>query len=200
MFSIARQNSIGFTLGIVTALGIGAILTYTTPDRTIPVTAQDDVHVHADWLVMLDHEPYRFTADRYQSPGGDYKHEYLHLHSGDDHVIHRHADDAPMGAFLESIGLIVDEDETCLQTDLETEYCATDTKRLLLYVNGEPVDSIATYEFQDEDQLLLYYGDPSDERVSEYLDEISDEVCLYSGTCPERGVAPPTDCGITCEA
>ncbi len=200
MFSLSKQNIASFALGIAAAFGVHAVIASTTPDTTIHATGTDDVHVHADWLVMLDHEQYRFTEDRYQSPGGDYKHEYLHLHSGDDHVIHRHADDAPMGEFLESIGLLLDEDETCLQTDLDTEYCETDTKQLLLYVNGEPVDSIAAYEFQDEDQMLLYYGDPNDERVSEYLDEISDEACLYSGTCPERGVAPPTDCGITCEA
>ena len=197
---------VSFSLGVVCAVVMYTIITtdmtrasFTLEPRS-NTPGHDDVHVHADWLVILDHQQYRFTDERYQSPGGNYKHEYLHLHSGDDHVIHRHADGAPLGEFLSSLGWRLHTDETCLQTDLSTEYCADDDNQLVLLVNGEPVTSIADYEFQDEEQLLLYYGRLDDARLADYLKQITDEACLYSGTCPERGVAPPTDCGITCEA
>jgi hypothetical protein len=71
---------------------------------------------------------------------------------------------------------------------------------VLLFVNGELYSAPYTeYEPVDDDSILLYYGDPQNESIQSYIEEIPDDSCYYSGTCPERGIAPPESCGLTCE-
>ena len=68
-----------------------------------------------------------------------------------------------------------------------------------LIVNGERVMDIAGYINQGEDKILIYYGDVTSPLISDYVGAISEDACIYSGTCPERGVPPPENCGLTCE-
>ena len=187
-----------FLFGIVTAVAVFTITTGAHENwLTTEQGTQEHVHVHADFAVYLDHEKQTYTDDRYQSHQGAVKHPSLHLHSNDDHVVHRHADGVTMGDFFTSLGYRVSNTE--LTTDSGTVYQNSGTEQLLFFVNGQIHEDFINYIFQDEDQLLLYFGDPDDPRIETYLESITDEACIYSGTCPERGVAPPSDCGITCD-
>jgi len=58
---------------------------------------------------------------------------------------------------------------------------------------------ITTYVPVDDDRILLYYGEATNTMIATYLENIPDDSCYYSGTCPERGVAPDEECGLTCE-
>lgn len=192
----SRAAICSFFLGIVTAFGIYIIIAQPNLSFT-QNTDTSQVHVHADFLVYLDHERMRYTDDVYQSHSGDLKHPTLHLHSNDGHVIHRHADEVTLGDFFTSLGYTVTD--THITTDEGTTYRTDENHELILFVNGTPHDTFIDYIIADEDQLLIYYGAPDDERIHTYLETISDDACLYSGTCPERGIAPPTDCGLTCD-
>lgn len=205
--TVSRTSLIACLAGIGCALLAGYILLPQSSDPYAFTGAHehdahehdDAVHVHADFLMYLNHERYRFTDDRYQSTSEELQHASLHLHNNNDHVIHRHAADQTFATFLSSLGYTLTED--CLTTDTGTSFCDADNgpARLLVYVNGTPIENSTDYVFADEDKILVYYGDPDDERVATYLDAITDDACLHSGTCPERGTAPPEECGITCE-
>jgi hypothetical protein len=69
-----------------------------------------------------------------------------------------------------------------------------------LFVNGELFTSpITQYVPVDNDRILLYYGNYDLGTIQPYLDAIPNDACYYSGTCPERGIAPDEECGLTCE-
>lgn len=200
--TLPPRNLAAFAMGVSCSWFIGWFLLPESPDPYAFTVTPDPkaVHVHADFLMYLNHERYRFTDDRYQSTSEDPQHEHLHFHNHNDHVIHRHAADQTFTDFLASLNYTLTEE--CLVTDAGTTFCDAEdnSQKLQIYVNGIPLENHGDYVFADEDKILVYYGDPRDARVATYLEEITDDACLHSGTCPERGVAPPEECGMTCEA
>ena len=156
-----------------------------------------EVHVHADFIVHINNQKLDLSSTTYQSTTEKALHPHVHLHDGDDHVVHRHADGITFVEFLGSLGYTVSND--CFTNKVNETFC-TDTENILtLYVNKKPVDKIVSYIAQEEDQVLLYYGTRDNPNITEYLNSVTDESCIYSGTCPERGIAPPESCGLTCE-
>lgn len=189
-----------FFLGIVLGLLGGTYFLTNQTDSSHPIgyaDNDDEVHVHSDFIVYLDGQSYDFTDDKYQSKAAHVLHAHVHLHDNNDDVIHRHERDITLADFFHSLGFTLTDE--CITTDEDETFCSGDTQKLQLYVNGEATSTIADYENKEEDQLLLYYGDPADPIIDSLLSEVTDRACIYSGTCPERGVAPPEDCGLTCE-
>ena len=184
---------IGLILILLALLGWGFFL---YQDQTT-VPHSNEVHVHADWLMVINDQPVDLTGDTYQSFSGDVKMADFHLHDNEDNVLHRHDDGLTLGMFLESIGFSLTN--TCLTTDTNETFCEDTDHALALYVNGVRKKSPPNYVIEEEDQVLLYYGARDQALVDKYLGQITDESCVYSGTCPERGIAPPETCGLTCE-
>ena len=160
-------------------------------------THNSEVHVHADFMMMIDGKRIDLTQDKYQSKVGDIKHENIHLHDHQGNIIHRHAEDVTFGDFLRSIGFSFTDE--CLTLDTGEVYCADADNELRLYVNDKVLSPINDYIIQDNDQVLLYYGEKNSAEINSLLDSITDEACIDSGTCPERGTPPPEACGLTCE-
>jgi len=156
----------------------------------------DDVHVHADFMMVLDDKKIDLTQDKYQSKVGDVKHADAHLHDNQGNILHRHAEEVTLADLINSIGFTLNND--CINTDDE-KLCTDDNKALILFVNGEEFSPIDSYIINDEDQTLLYYGIKDSPKIADYLNSLTDEACIYSGTCPERGTPPPEACGLTCE-
>jgi hypothetical protein len=156
-----------------------------------------EVHVHSDFLVVINDTKISFTDERYQSSITQTLHPHVHLHDGEDHVVHRHAEGITFSEFLESLGYTLTNE--CLTTSNDSVYCADTDNVLALYVNNIPKTIITEYVPNEEDKILLYYGTPDNPNLSTYLNMITDEACIYSGTCPERGMAPAESCGLTCE-
>ncbi len=157
----------------------------------------DEVHVHADFLMYIHDSRVRFTDPTYQSDGEQVQHDYIHFHDGKDEVVHRHAEGVTLAAFLESLGYELTDQ--CLVTDTGTRYCSENGNELTLFVNGTEATKFTEYITSEGDRILLYYGDPMNPRLAEYQNAISNDACIYSGSCPERGVPPSENCGLTCD-
>ncbi|MSR87231.1 hypothetical protein EXS70_03610 [Candidatus Peribacteria bacterium] len=197
-----------------------------------PITAKnpDPNHVHADFAVWVNGTLLDFSAPEYMSappvtgsatsfqiipsafahgdedegetiPGR----EYLHLHDGNGHVIHRHKPGLTLGSFFSSIALSMSP--TCLTLD-EHQFDALDqnwvrdfarTKQLCndgkfrwtFVVNGQGRPMDPTYVLNDLDRILLSYS-ASDTAWQDQWATLTDDACRYSKTCPWKG-APPTE-------
>lgn len=158
---------------------------------------EDEVHVHADWKVVINGEHIRFVDEKYQSITGSVQHNDIHLHDYEDIVIHRHADGVTFVDFLNSIGY--DLTDTCLTNDKGESFCNENANEVQLIVNGQRMLTTDDYIVADEDRILLYYGNVNDPALPDYIASVTDEACLYSGTCLDRGFKTTTTCGVTCE-
>lgn len=168
------------------------------PDETaLEAAHSEEIHVHSDFLLVLDGQKFDLSPDRYQSTTYDAKHMAFHLHDGVGTMLHRHAEGITMREFLESLDFAISDD--CLTTDTGDKYCVDDTNELVVYINGEEANNWPDYVNQQDDQLLLYHGPKGQEVVSGWLSQITDEACIYSGTCPERGDPPHEGCALTCD-
>ena len=182
----------------LSVLAIVAGASYYLYQKHNPFTYYEDkVHVHADFLVYINDKKIDLTDVKYQSSVEQILHKNVHLHDGEDKVVHRHAEGITFAEFLSSVGFTLTND--CLTTDTNENLCSNEGSVLTLYVNKQPYADITSYIPQEEDQVLLYYGAKDNPNLNQYLDSITDESCIYSGTCPERGIAPPESCGLTCE-
>jgi hypothetical protein len=182
------KTLLSFILGII----IGSSLMYANQSQA--PTLPTDVHVHSDFLMVINGESADLTGSEYQSGIEQVLHKHSHLHDGNDDVLHRHAEGITLTEFLSSLGFTLTN--TCLSTDTGEAFCSNQTSSLHLFVNETEISPITIYIPQEEDKILLFYG--ADE-PSSYFADITADACIYSLTCPERGTPPPESCGITCE-
>ena len=225
-----RQILLSGVLGIMGVLGVVAFVTYEPPKNP------DPNHTHTDFAVWVNGQQLDFSDARYMSSvpvpayipfvervsahnGVDDEHEettipgreYLHLHDGNGHVIHRHKPGLTIGDFFASIGLPMADQ--CLTLDefqygkldagwkdsyaLTPKLCTNGKFHWRMYVihpDGSSSESglDAYYVPQDEDQILLTY-DAGDVHDAE-LEMMTNDACLYSKTCPWRGEPPAENC------
>lgn len=156
------------------------------------------VHVHSDFLFVINGAKVDLTGTPYQSNSEQILHPSFHFHDGVDTMIHRHAEGLTLADFFASFGFTLTN--TCITKDTKESYCKEKFKKLALIVNGEEIREIVTYIPQEGDKILLYYDDyENEEEIPMFESQITDDACLYSGTCPERGEPPFESCGLTCE-
>lgn len=163
-------------------------------------TAQnpDPNHTHADFAVYVDGERFDFSADELMSGAStdaehdDAHHQYLHLHDGIGHVIHRHKPGLTLKEFFDSIQVGMEGNCYVSFAPLADGQICDDTP-FRLFVNGEELPFTLDYAFSDLDQVLLTTA-ATDEEVQQQLKEMTDDACLYSKTCPQRGDPPAENC------
>ncbi len=192
---MSRKIQLGLTSIIIAVIASAAYYLYTKYEPFSPKSSE--VHVHSDFIIVVNDRVLDLTDEKYQSSAKKEKHAAIHLHDGKDHVVHRHAEGVTFAEFLSSLGITLTE--RCITLDTEESFCQTEEEAVVLFVNKEPVSNPLTYVNQEEDQILLYFGRPNNANLETYLMSVTDESCIFSGTCPERGVAPPESCGLTCE-
>jgi len=181
---------------VLAGLSYGAYKYYEETSSYNIKPATTEVHVHSDFLFVINGTKVDLTGPEFQSHSEQILHKSLHFHDGVDTMIHRHADDVTFGDFLSSLGFSLTD--SCVTTNTEESFCTDQSKTLTLLVNGTNVTEIGNYIPQEGDKILLYYGDtPS--QLSTLQSQITNDACLYSGTCPERGEPPFESCGLTCE-
>lgn len=156
----------------------------------------DEYHVHADFHIRINGTLVDLSGDKFQTTNEQEFHEDLHLHDNDGDVLHIHRDGGTFVEFLASLG--IELTDTCIT--LDNQYCANEVQVLHIYVNDEQLTTpLHNYTPVDDDRILVYYGPADPETITEYQSAVPTDACYYSGTCPERGVAPPESCGLTCE-
>lgn len=178
---------------------IGAFVTHqwmVASAKTV-VSYDTEYHVHADFKIYIGDERVDLSADEYMTSATQELSDYVHLHDNDDEVEHIHLEGITFAEFLRTLSLELTNE--CL-TVKNQSYCETPDSVLQLYVNNEQyADPITTYIPVDDDQILLYVGENDEALVTRLLETVTDNACYFSGTCPERGIAPPESCGLTCE-
>jgi len=189
----------GFIIGIV---GTQLILNQKTQHQNhhdnhpIANPADDEYHVHADFHIVVRNTLVNLDDDMFQTTGSQELHKDAHLHGNNGDVKHIHAENITFTEFLTSLGITLTD--SCLT--LDDQYCSNEVEEVLLFVNNELFTSpLSTYIPIDNDRILLYYGTYDLDVIMPYLEAVPDDACYYSGTCPERGIAPPESCGLTCE-
>jgi hypothetical protein len=157
-----------------------------------------EYHVHADFRIFVGDEQVDLTGDTFMTTGNHNVSEHAHLHDGNGEMKHIHTEDLTFASFLESVDINLTS--SCLTLFGGETLCSGEEQEVLLYVNNELfTQPLTQYVPVDDDRILLYYGNSQDKNIQTYLEEIPSDSCYYSGTCPERGVAPPESCGLTCE-
>ena len=178
---------------------VGGLAVYTWQLYTTSKVGTFDTayHVHADFKIYIGNEAIDLSQDEYMTTASKELSDHVHLHDGDGDVEHIHLEGVTFVEFLSTLGLTLTN--TCLTYD-EKEYCSDEDDGLSLYVNEEKYqEPIASYIPKDEDRILLFFGNITNVSIQTLLDSVTDDACYFSGTCPERGVAPPESCGLTCE-
>ncbi len=137
------------------------------------------------------------SAGEYMTTATQELSDYVHLHDNDGDVEHIHLEGVTFSEFLNTLGLTFTDE--CLTYDGK-KYCEDTANVLRLYVNDEKFEGdITSYTPKDEDRILVFYGDATSTNFTALLETVNDDACYFSGTCPERGIAPPENCGLTCE-
>jgi hypothetical protein len=200
--SHSLQPIIACIFGLCIGVGLVYMFLQTTTESTSthPIADPFDTkyHAHADFRIFVDDQQIDLSGDEFMSTAGHIVSDHAHLHDGNGEVKHIHAADLTFASFLASVDITLTEN--CLTLFSGETLCATEKDQVLLYVNEELyTEPLTQYEPVDDDRILLYYGNPQNENIQTYIEEVPSDSCYYSGTCPERGVAPPESCGLTCE-
>ncbi|MEZ4194979.1 MAG: hypothetical protein R3B53_01095 [Candidatus Paceibacterota bacterium] len=163
-----------------------------------------DYHVHADFLLVVDGDIVDLSLPQFMSTAERKLSDNAHLHDDDGTVVHMHARDISFTTFLKSFKFLEDRPmlvtNTCLELPEARKICNDDENEVVLYVNDEVyAGDLTEYVPADLDRVLLYAGKKDEKTIKEYLSKVEDRACIFSGSCPERGIAPPESCGLTCE-
>jgi len=198
--NIQRPEVVSFIAGLAVSIIIGSLMNYvdqrpyTDPSATDPYDSK--YHVHADFQIVIDGTLVNLDDNQFQTTSDQSLHLDAHLHNNNGDVKHIHAEGITFAEFLESLG--IELTDSCIT--LDNKYCSSETEEVLMFVNNELYTSPLTqYVPVDNDRILVYYGQYDMDVIQPYLDAVPDDACYYSGTCPERGIAPDEECGLTCE-
>ena len=158
-------------LTFVAGLAAGAALLGAVRFAAMP-PADDVVHYHANWAVMLNGERLDLSSDRYMEdvagcradPSHVMPADRVHMHENDHDAVHVHAAGATWGHLLANLGFGIGDDY--LVTDDGVRHDASPTAELKFILNGTQVTSIRNRLIQSRDRLLISYGsEPVDEVI-----------------------------------
>ncbi len=182
------------------AIGIAVILIFRTP--RVPVPNPDPNHTHVDLLVMFDGAQVEFTDDVFQTGASTDDHtrdpalspmrQFLHLHDGLGHVIHRHKPGLTLQDFFDSINIGFTANCMLYTAPLAEDLrCSEQPWRM--FVDGQERPFSLNYDFADGEKILLTTAVGNDAALEEW-ERMTDDACRYSKTCPWRGAPPAENC------
>jgi hypothetical protein len=161
--------------------------------------AQAAVHFHANWALFIDGQRLDLSHDRYMEDvvacghGGQVAPEgRVHMHNGEDHVVHVHHDGVSWGHFFQNLGFAASRGFLAL--DDGRILTADDGGRTLKYVvNGIVVDDVVTRMIRPGDRLLVSFGPESPEEVLRtQFPQVAEDAPIYDthddpGACAGEG-------------
>lgn len=123
-------------------------------------------HEHAVFEVRLDGNPIDFSQSKYQVQS-----QFIHVEGNDGTTVHRHATEVPLGEFLRSVGMNIENN--CFVSDDGKRFCDDGTKQLRYFVNGTEQNSIRDYVLSQNDRILIIYGNESQEQLQAAFDKLN---------------------------
>jgi len=163
----SSRTILTFALGLVAgAAALGAARLAALPP------ADDVVHYHANWAVMLNGERLDLSSDQYMEdvagcradPSHVMPQDRVHMHENDHDAVHVHAAGATWGHLLANLGFGIGDDY--LVTDGGARYDGGPAATLKFVLNGRQVPSIRNRLIESTDRLLISYGpEPVDEVI-----------------------------------
>lgn len=190
-------------LNFVIGLSIGGLIVFIFLNRDpidnhLHESGSDEYHIHADFLIQTGDIVQNLGTAEFTTSAKQKLHEDAHIHNENGDMLHLHEKNVSFVEFLNSLGIKLTED--CLTLKTGESFCNNELETLTLFVNNEPwTNTLKTYIPNDLDRVLLYYGDAETKSLNDYIEAIPTDACIYSGSCPERGIAPAEECGLTCE-
>lgn len=171
---IAVTLAVGFVIGVVWLIGIRFAL-----------VEKDDVHYHANFAVYIHDQKQQFDSfafyEEVQSCGADAAFNpknRAHMHDEVNHVVHVHDQAVTWGHFLANLGFSLGDD--FIQTG-DGLFIEDDENKLIFWLNGKEVATIANQVIRSEDVLLIHYSNDNNEEVlQERYDSIVKDAAVYN--------------------
>ena len=136
----------------------------------------EDIHIHADFKVVLNGVPVNFSRKDF-----NVRNAFVHLHIDNpkdaDKVIHIESKGITLGHFFNTLGMKFTSN--CFVNEA-TEYCDSSIKHLFLFVNGERNYEMDNYIPKNEDRILVIYGNSSPKEIEEQIGSVSSFSKNYS--------------------
>lgn len=157
---------IGVAVVVVLVIGYSVFLftqlQTTAPDAPPGVGALGSEHSHLGILAIIFGKEVNFSAQEFQL-----KNRFTHFEGQNGFTIHRHATNIPLGFFLDTIGIKLDQN--CIKLPDKNELCNDDKYSLKFFVNKKQIDDISNYIGQDGDRVLVSYGNETPEELEVQL-------------------------------
>lgn len=167
---------LGFVLGVL-ALGAARFLFSPWPDP---------VHYHANWAVFSDGQRLDLSGDHLMEDvaactAGETiaPEQRVHMHNGEDQVVHVHHDGVTWGHFLANLGWSIGDD--WILADDGTRLGNEGERQLTFVVNGFVVPSVRDRLIASGDRLLISWGPQSpEEALAELFPRVADDAAEYN--------------------
>ncbi len=129
-------------------------------------------HIHSDLKVYVNGQALDFAKPEYYM-----KSSFMHLDNNQSKedassVLHQHAKNVPLWLFFRSLGMNITKDSLTLANGqvLRNE----NGNSLKFYLNGQKVDELDNYVFQDLDKILISYGSENDTDAQKQVSSVTD--------------------------
>lgn len=147
---------------------------------------QHPVHFHANWALFVDGQRVDLSDARYMEDvmacaAGDqvFPEERVHMHNGEDHVVHVHHEGVSWGHFFQNLGFAASRDVLVLD-DGRTLVADGDGRTLKYIINGIAVDDVVSRMIRPRDRLLVSYGPESaDEVLATQFEQVAQDAHIY---------------------
>jgi hypothetical protein len=171
---MSRNIILGMTIGIM-AIGTA---------RFLWAPLEEITHYHANWAVYIDDVRIDLSSDRYMedvsscygSDGHITPESRVHMHLGDQDIVHVHHDGAAWGHLLTNLGFGVGEG-FLIFPDGKNLFDKED-KRFTYVLNGQILTSIHNQLISSADRMLISYGSETIDAVlqAQFSDVMSNAV------------------------
>lgn len=181
---------IGLVVGVL-ALGLARFLAAPWPEPP---------HYHANWAIYVEGERLDLSADRYMEDvvtciaGGQTAEQRVHMHNGEDGVVHVHDDGVSWAHLLANLGMAAGDDYLILGDG--RRLFAAGGRTVKFVINGFQVPEIGTRLIAPGDRLLISYGsEPVEEAVAGQFPLVPSNAPAYDERQDPAGCAGAHEAG-----
>lgn len=120
-----------------------------TEEQGLTIGEYGSAHDHLYMKMELLNRSINFSRDRFQLQS-----DFVHFENRNGEILHVHATGVSLKYALATLGF--EANRSCIT--FNTTLCSNSTHVFKVWNDGEPIDSLATYELGQDDNILLWYG------------------------------------------